>query len=585
MNGRRLSIALFACVLFYTTARAEPLRYAWKPETHVVYDVNIVADEPTTKTTFTGLIEYTVAADGKLKYKGGLKKTVTKKPNHPDNQRRSRGPFGGPFGRGGFGPPRVPSPFTRRINPFKGTEQTTNDLELDEQGHLISIKGSSQLPFMIGHLSVLPFESLPEGDETSWEEQVGIVLSEAKEKIVSTRPFGGPPSPFAPRSSNEPEKRTAGGEWTKYKVVKDQDGMVEIEKTSVLQPASKEDGKSLRIDGSGTWIFNRNLQLPESLEFSQNIVITGEGQKLTIPVAIRYDRLTDEELAKIAADRLAAEEKRQAEEMQRKQAAERKAAEAKRIAEAPLTPDELTATLTELKSASAVELVNRLKKLAAKSPSDPEQEVVAALQPLVSHSNQDVRLHAQQALAKYSPEYKKEYDLLSSYRKGGAVPQPSFLVPADVKLPQGLIIVYQDTRDKKWYPGKVTGEADDGNITFKLVRWPHWDGKRLRTSLRLPDRKADQPNVDAATVAQLYGGQPSRELIRVGMRFWSDKTGGFRVEAKYLKIENNVVYLELKNGKQAKVPTDKLSEEDQEYVQLLQQKPKQTAVNPFEILD
>ncbi|MBM84130.1 MAG: hypothetical protein CMJ78_26550 [Planctomycetaceae bacterium] len=581
MSRRLLSVGLLICTLLCTNAKSEPLRYSWKPETHAAYDVKIVADEPTTKTTLAGLIEYTIGKDGKIRYAGGLKKSVKKKANHPDNRRR-RGPFGSPFGPGRIGPPRIPSPFTRKINPFKGTEHTTNNLEFDSRGHLLSIKGSSQLPYMIGHLSILPFERLPEGDETEWKEEVGIVLSEAKEKIVSTRPFG-IPSPFDPRPSNEPEKKTSGGQWTEYKIAEDKDGLVAVDVTSLLHPATKDGKDSLRIEGSGKWFFNRTLQLPESLDFKHNIIVESKNNKLTVPVTIVYRRLNEKEWDKILADRAAAEKKRIADAKRRKEEADREAAEAKRMAEAPLTDGELAATLKDLKSASAVEVINRLKKLAGKSPKNPEKEVALAVQPLLKHSNADVRTSAQQAYAKYSPEYKKEYDLLQRYRKGESVPQPSFLLPKDVKLPLGLIVVCQETRDRKWYPAKVTGQQDDGNVTFKYTRWPHRDGKRLLTSLRLPDRRVDQPQVDASVISQLYG-TPSAELLQIAMRIWTDKSGGFRVDAKYVRLDGDNVFLELKNGKKAKIPLEKLSEDDQKYVKLLQKKSDKPA-NPFEIVD
>ena len=570
-------LGVVASLCLVTIAFADtPLRYQFQPDQKFTYEVNIVADLPTTVETLKGHISYTVKSAGEpstVGYSGGLKKTTKKKANHPDNQRR---PSRGPFGFGGFpSPAPMPhfDPFTRRVSPYQGLEQKTNTLEINSQGEIVSLTGTSQLPYVIGNLSLLPFEPLDEDGSKQWAQQTGVVLSEAKEKVVSSSPFGGPRGPFAPRSSNEPAKKTSAGQLTTFSIKSDDGQAVVITKKEEMRTPKQKDKPQMEVHGNGTWTFNRKTGLPESMDYVHKIVVLGENQTTSIPVTIRFDRITDEAWQKILDERAAAKQKLLDEH-------NRRMAEQKAKKEAPLTPEELTATRKDLGSDLSGVVTARLKKLNDKTPKDPEPEVAELIRPHIKSTDKNVREAAEAALAKYSTEYAKEYNFHLAYRKGTAVEEPAMSIPADVKLPAGLIVVYPE-RDT-WYPGKIVSELADDKVKLKQVRWPHWDKTVERRNLRLADKRAEQPEVSIATLAGLYGA-PTADQMRIDFRFWSDKTGSFRVEAKYLSLDGETVHLELKNGKKAKVTLDRLSEDDQKYVGILQIKPK--AENPFEIVE
>ncbi len=61
------------------------------------------------------------------------------------------------------------------------------------------------------------------------------------------------------------------------------------------------------------------------------------------------------------------------------------------------------------------------------------------------------------------------------------------------------------------------------------------------------------------------------------MREWSDATGRFKISAKLVEIKDNVAYLENEQGKTLKIPVDRLSKSDQDYLA--------SAKNPFEMVD
>ena len=124
---------------------AEAPRYRWQPNAQFVYQVLITADTPLETEIMSGHIVYDVVSASeplKVKYRGGLTKTTRMKPGAATGSR------GGPFARDPFGPAGG-SPFARRVNPFQGLEQTTNEISLKPSGEILAVTGSSQLPYLL----------------------------------------------------------------------------------------------------------------------------------------------------------------------------------------------------------------------------------------------------------------------------------------------------------------------------------------------------------------------------------------------------------------------------------------------------
>lgn len=59
------------------------------------------------------------------------------------------------------------------------------------------------------------------------------------------------------------------------------------------------------------------------------------------------------------------------------------------------------------------------------------------------------------------------------------------------------------------------------------------------------------------------------------LRTWTDSTGRFKVEAEFIECEDDVLLLRKENGKAIRMPLDKLSEEDRQYVE------QRIVENPF----
>ncbi|MEM7390847.1 MAG: SHD1 domain-containing protein [Verrucomicrobiota bacterium] len=558
-----IMILPLVCLGIRPAPATEPVHYRWTPETEFAYEITIVADEPDDVATLKGVIEYKVNED-KLSYEGGLKKTVKKK-TQSSSLRRPGFPF--PMGpRAAFGAGGGPGPFSRRVNPFKGLERTSNQLELNELGYLISLEGTSHLPYLIGHLSLLPFEPLGEPGEENWEVISGMQVTEAKDRVESIIPFGGP---FRRRPPDSEGKKTLGAQINTYQLLKDDGKTITVKKATHLTTQEGTDGETVSVEGLGTWVFDREAGLPQSADFAHRINYASKHHTLTVPVTIRYQRMSEQALIQLRQKRVAEAARRKAEH-------EKRIAEQQAKAAAPLTAEERAATFKELASRSARVLRSRLKMLNGKEPTEPDPELAAALQPLIGHVEKDLRETAENVLAKVSPEFEARHLVVAAYRRGDAVEETPFPIAPELELPLGLIVLYRERN--QWAPGRVIGETEAGEIELRQVRWPHRDRTAPRSDLRLPDRRAEQPHVSFEIMAQLYGGTGT---FKPAPRVWTDDTGSFQLEGEFLEQQDGIIHLKLKDGRKARVPLEKLSAPDRDYLLRIQSKPRKA--NPFVI--
>ena len=129
---------------------ADTLPYDIKPKQKVAYRVKIVVSTPSATETMQGVIVYTGTTANEqvltVEYNGGLKKSTKSKTT-------SRGPGGGRFGRRPGGPPIPRSPWDQPD--FRGLVTSTNTLVITRDGTVESMRGDSQLPFLLGNLSLM----------------------------------------------------------------------------------------------------------------------------------------------------------------------------------------------------------------------------------------------------------------------------------------------------------------------------------------------------------------------------------------------------------------------------------------------
>ena len=559
-----LFLAISLALPITWASAAESLRYRFGPDQQFAYEVEITADMPTQVETLKGVISYKATSTGdplKVTYQGGLKKSTKTKPGKSSG----RSGFGPPgFGRpGGFPfPMGMGGPFGRSSNPFMGLTTTSNDITLTPRGRVLAMKGDSQLPYLLGNLSILIFEPLPDKYEKSWTVDNGVTITEEGDD----RSGFGPPiphfGPFGPRWGNEPDKTAAGSESASFKHKSDSGKSSTYEKTYRLRSPGGEE--SLSIDGSGEWTFNRQMGISESFDAKYRLTVSKDNVNLTIPVSIKYSRLSDGEWGKIQKEReVAAQEQRQK--------LEQMTAERKAKAESPIEGDERKQVLNDLGANNLAVLGTTLKMLADKTERS-DDEIAQAVKPLTKHSDPKVSEQAKSALAKFSPEFKKVDALNTAYNKFFPVKELGPAVTDQTPLPPGLILAAR--RHSSWYAAKVLGELSDGRIQVQFQKVP-WKEDLARADLRLAPPEVEQPNVDPAQLSGKTSGPPAGQ----GFRTWADDSGTFTIQAKYAGIDGQNIRLVREDGKEIKVPLARLSEADRQHVEKLR---LAQPTNPFE---
>ncbi len=544
-----------------------PLRYRWQPGSGFGYEVDISADLPDAVETYKGNISYTLeGTEGdllKLTYSGGLRKTEKSK-------QQATGPRGGmPF----FGPPAgPPSPFYR--NPFMGLEQTSNTILMTPLGKVHSLEGSSQLPCLLGNLSLLPLEKLPESNQTSWQLDSGVTVTEADDR--RGEPDFGPPG-FSPFSRPKTEKQTAASLTTFYRIEQSQGDLAVIAKT--FQMKSPGADESLEINGSGKWTFNRALGIPEKLDFQQKLVVNVKNVTFTVPVTIKYRRYADAEWKKLQ------EEARLAREKAAREAAEAQAkAAAKAAADAviPLTAQEKRGILDDIASGDFWKVKGALDKLASKTPKESDPKIVEAIRSKLDDPNRSIQMAAAPALKQWAPELARKRELNKKYADHWAVESTERSVAETTPLAVGQIIQARDYAG--WHPAEIKQLLPDGKVKLRYRgAGGGWDKDFARSDIQLAPDEVDQPNLDAQALARLRGASGAQAVSAVNApawRTWKDSTGTFTVEAEFLGISEGKVQLRRKDGREVLVPLERLSQSDQQEVQKLQQAAGPT--NPFD---
>ncbi|MEQ9406149.1 MAG: SHD1 domain-containing protein [Fuerstiella sp.] len=479
---------------------AEPLRYAIQPKQVVPYTVKITAETPTAVETMSGVITYTgKRVEGNnliLEFSGGLSKTTK------STQRRSGrfgGRFGGPFGGRAGGPPIPRGPFDQPD--FRGLVTSTSTLVITNTGGVESMRGDSQLPYLLGNLSLLPFETLPAEAVAEWKDGNGLTITT---KDSSSSRFG---PRFGPFGRNDDEKvKTGGGEMAEYKVQSDDGKLVTIAKTYTLSsPAATKDDTGFEMKGSGTWVFNRTLGASESLDFKMDLKIDSDNSQVTVPIAMTWSRMTDQQYA----DHL-------------QQVAEKKA--------------ELEAKLAEMKAKAAA-------KAAAEEAAGPTEP--KAMNPVFKRTTM-FQLKSNVWLAP-----RDELRKLARSRASGVVKEDM-----DMLTQVGILRAHSRA--------EVKAEAE------KV--WARW--KHSFEELASDEQKA----AVAAAVGEPVSTKPMKEenpfVVEgeddgTGLRTWSDKTGRFKVEGTFEKVQGTIVVLKNKDGKLVRIPKARLSEADQELVSRL----------------
>lgn len=328
-------------------APAGQLSYGFKAGQSLVYEVRIEADQGDVTELFVGHPQYKVknaTTDRiQLEFTGYLEPSIQAK----------EGSAPGPFS--------LRSPYaSSMLSNLTGlghasTRLQTTEISINPKGRDISIRGSSQLPYLLGNLSNLMLEPLPTGPEQTWtrSEEMQIILTDG----------------MLPRHIfRDDSQKLAMTQVSNYELEPITGDQVGIKKAYRMATEEKIKNKPrFEVDGQGKLTFNRSQGVFVAMTFEQTMTVRETNLTRETPLKITY-RLLDE--AAIAAI-----------DSQKKRA---------------LTPDEVENVLDDLKLPS--KMLGRVIELKKLAPEHPNPEVSAALGRLLDHPDNSVRYTIASAL-------------------------------------------------------------------------------------------------------------------------------------------------------------------------------------------
>jgi len=368
------------------------LRYKFKPEQTVSYDVKITAILGDVREVREGTLTLaaTEATDQQmtLKASGSLNVRRQSRDGNPvivmPNFR--------------FGPP-VGDFISIRTSPFS----------IDKTGKLTDIEVQTALPYMLGDFEQLVLDELPaKASEKSWKREREVVVSKQARsspfpRTLRPRPFG-PPGGFGPPGfnddPNENEKRSATERVT-WEIQGSEDGQVQIQKNYALKTDDKVAGKPRRsMTGEGELTFDPARGLWKSGLMQYTVEINDDNVAVSIPVNVSFRILTEAESKN--REKLALEAKKKAEMAQAKAAEEARPK--------PVTVEERKQLLADLKSTNDQALQKTGERLArVPEPEKPDAELAAALAEATARTTGFPRSSLAKALAVWAtPAQEKE---------------------------------------------------------------------------------------------------------------------------------------------------------------------------------
>jgi HEAT repeat protein len=251
-----------------------------------------------------------------------------------------------------------------------GTKRTTHserglpvsDIRIDPFGRVLRSSGESQLPFLLGNLSMLVLEPLAADGKSPWEIKTECVIKQ-KQSVLS--------APSRLHRIRRPKVETTvdypANEVTTYSLGKPDGDKVVLHKKYELKTREEDDGKPfMEMTGEGDITFSIKAGVPQSLEFKG--VLKGGGLKNEVPVTATYRLLEGAELEK-ALKELAA-----------------KPADPVKDA-SPLSEEALTKALADLKSDNKEQRKAAANLLAKSKPETKREEVAKVLLTLMTDAD------------------------------------------------------------------------------------------------------------------------------------------------------------------------------------------------------
>ncbi len=192
-----------------------------------------------------------------------------------------------------FGIPRVPR-FPRTSFP-RGGFPMQHELRVDDRGRVISERGGTALPYVLGTLAGVIFKPLPAEERPQWtiSGTTTVRLGPAED---ADSPFSRARSPFSPFAEPEPELLNAE-ESAQFAVEFVDADTRRVTKEYALQSVAKHDGEPrMSLTGSGTTLLDVRRGVPTDVQYTARLVIREQNVATTYPLTLTCKLLSADEL-------------------------------------------------------------------------------------------------------------------------------------------------------------------------------------------------------------------------------------------------------------------------------------------------
>ncbi len=339
------------------TVDLQKLRYQWKKGQTYAYRVTIKGDRGYYANYYAGDVTYKVKSADENDILLSMSAKMTRGERlEPIDVFAIAGPGFGP----GFGPWMMPGPPVM----VRSNSQKEVVVTVDPQGRVDHIEGDAQLPFLLGDLSQLMIEQLPDTKKTAW-----TIANDTGVSVI------GAFYPFYRFWGVRYREGVPATEKTVYTILGQTDKQITIAKHYELTTGSGlVNGKPrFEANGDGKLIFNTERGLPGSMDFRMLVTVREANKTEESPVRITYRLLSEEE---IAAAQKEADEAKKKEELAKKEKLR------------PLTNQEIETALVDLASGDIERITATVKLLSEKKPREPSPKIAKALESVMLSSDQ-----------------------------------------------------------------------------------------------------------------------------------------------------------------------------------------------------
>ncbi len=342
-----------------SAATLKKLHYAWKKGETYVYHVRIIGERGDDTENRTGDVTYKVKStrfgEIELGMTGSLKYADVENPRTYVI---------------------LPGRHVRFISRVEEPKEVA--IRIDPHGRLLESRGEAPLPYLLGDLSELIVEPLPQTEEASW-----TIARDPGIAVVSVH------YPYWRSSLAASREGVPATEKTVYTVEGESDKLITVAKHYAMTSAATLAGKPrIEATGEGKLKFDPQRGVFASLDFDMRVSVRDSNKTEETPLHLSYRLLSEEDIAEAAKE--AKKVKDEAEK-------------AKKEKERPLTAKEIEAAVADLASDDQQRINNTIRLFNEKKPSQPNAKAAQALETVMLKSeNGGYRAEAAKALKNWS---------------------------------------------------------------------------------------------------------------------------------------------------------------------------------------